>query len=482
MSILHAQIPTVTVIPGDGIGPEVSEVTLGLMEAAGARIEVELADAGGKAFKSGIESGVPAETIDSIARNKLVLKGPLETPIGYGNKSANVTLRKFFETFANIRPARELPGVPTPFAGRGIDLVIVRENVEDLYSGIEHMQTPNVAQCLKVISKLGSQRISRAAFEYARAQGRKSVVVATKSNIMKLTEGLFKREFEGMAREFPDISSSHILIDNCAHQMVIRPEQFDVIVTTNMNGDIISDLASGLVGGLGFAPSANIGYEVAMFEPVHGSAPDIAGKEIANPTAMILSAVMLLRHIGQFESAGRLERALLTTLEAGIHTKDIPGGSALSTREFVEAVKERIYKGADQETKISQPLEFTRVPKSVAEIIPGSRKKVGADVFIETNDSPEQISEKLKLAVWETPFKLKMISNRGTQVWPATGTTPALVDVFRCRFTVANYSSWHVDPTLELLKKVGSCYRWMHVEKLEEIDGEIGFTKAQGEN
>jgi len=476
------EITPVTVIPGDGIGPEVTESTLMLMKEAGAHINAEMVVAGGEAFKAGIQSGVPEETIQSIGRNKVVLKGPLETPIGYGNKSANVTLRKFFETFANIRPARELPGVPSPYAGRGIDLVIVRENVEDLYAGIEHMQTPNVAQCLKVISKLGSQRISRAAFEFAKSEGRKSVVVATKANIMKLTEGLFKREFENMAKQFPEIHSGHILIDNCAHQLVMRPEQFDVIVTTNMNGDILSDLASGLVGGLGFAPSSNIGYEVAMFEPVHGSAPDIAGKGIANPTAMLLSAVMLLRHIGQFGPAQRLEQALFKTLEDGFHTKDIPGKNALGTQEFSERILERIGSTSTIESRNHTPLEFSRGPKEIAESAPGSRKKVGADIFVESNDSPEQMSEKLTACIIGTPYKLKMISNRGTQVWPATGTTPAMVDVFRVRFIIEDFSNWHTDSVLELLRRVGAVYRWMHVEKLEEHDGEIGFTKAQGEN
>jgi isocitrate dehydrogenase len=297
---------TITVIEGDGVGPEITSLTVDLMRASGAIIDVELAEAGGVAFGKGIVSGVPQETLDSVERNKVVLKGPLATPIGEGGKSANVTLRKTFEMFANIRPARELPGIPSPFSGRGIDLVIIRENVEDLYAGIEHMQTPNVAQCLKLISRVGSARIAEATFAFALSQGRSSVVVATKANIMKLTEGLFKSEFERVAKGYSNIESSHMLIDNCAHQLVMKPEDFDVIVTTNMNGDILSDLASGLVGGLGFSPSANLGYEVAMFEAVHGTAPDIAGKNKANPTAMILSGVMLLRHIEEFAAADRL--------------------------------------------------------------------------------------------------------------------------------------------------------------------------------
>ena len=261
----------VTALPGDGIGPEVMNATLKILDAAGAPVEWEVAEAGAKAFERGVVTGVPRETLDSIATNKLALKSPLETPIGYGGKSANVTMRKFFELYANIRPVRELPGIATPFSGRGIDMVIVRENVEDVYAGIEHMQTTTVAH---------------------------------KANIMKLTEGMMKRMGEKVAKEYPGIRAGQVIIDNCAHQLVIRPEAYDVIVTSNMNGDIISDLAAGLVGGLGIAPSANLGDQVAMFEAVHGSAPDIAGKDMANPTALLSAAIMLLRHISAVRHAG----------------------------------------------------------------------------------------------------------------------------------------------------------------------------------
>ena len=478
-----ALTPTpITVIPGDGIGPEVVNATLSLIEAAGGRIATETADAGGRAFERGIDSGVPAETIDSIARTSVVLKGPLATPIGHGNKSANVTLRKFFETFANIRPARELPGVPSAFAGRGVDLVIVRENVEDLYAGIEHMQTPNVAQCLKLISRLGCQRVSQAAFAYAAAEGRSSVVAATKANIMKLTEGMFKHEFEVVARDYPGISASHMLIDNCAHQLVMRPEQFDVIVTSNMNGDIISDLASGLVGGLGFAPSANIGYEVAMFEAVHGTAPDIAGAGVANPTATILSGVMLLRHIAQFDAAQALEQALFRTLEDGVLTRDVAGATGVGTLEFVDAIATRIGTPSTLPSRRHEEIKLKVISASEVDSRPGSRTKIGVDVFIETSDSPQSVGEKLQRLTTGTPYALKMVSNRGTQVWPATGATPSCVDHYRCRFTIENSSIWNPESVLDLLGRIGRTYRWMHVEKLEQIDGENGFTKAQGEN
>ena len=293
----------VTALPGDGIGPEVMAATMRILEAANAPVEWEMVEGGAEVFKKGIITGVPRETLDSIARNGLALKSPLETPVGFGGKSANVTLRKHFELYANIRPVRELPGITTPYTGRGIDMVIVRENVEDVYAGIEHMQTTTVAQCLKLMTAPGCERIIRAAYGLALAEERKKVTTATKANIMKLTEGLMKRVAEMVGPEFPTIKSEHIIIDNCAHQLVVKPEAFDVIVTSNMNGDIISDLAAGLVGGLGIAPSSNLGDHAAMFEAVHGSAPDIAGKGLANPTALLSAAIMLLRHIGAFEVA-----------------------------------------------------------------------------------------------------------------------------------------------------------------------------------
>src|SRR3954470_10421716 len=238
----------ITILPGDGIGPEVVDAALAIVQATGAAIEFEKCEAGARAFAKGIPTGIPKETIESIERTQVVLKGPLETPIGYGNRSANVTLRTLFETFGNIRPVRELPGVQTAFTGRKLDIVIVRENIEDLYAGIEYMQTPGVAESLKLISREGCEKIVKLAFAFAIAEGRKAVHCATKANILKFTEGLLQHTFEEFAPEYPSITSKHILIDNCAHQLAMRPEQFDVIVTTNMNGDILSDLTSGLTG------------------------------------------------------------------------------------------------------------------------------------------------------------------------------------------------------------------------------------------
>src|SRR5437899_4952743 len=384
----------VTLIHGDGIGPEVVDSARRIVDASGAPIEWEPRLAGAEVFKQGLPSGVPQDTIDSISRSRVVLKGPLETPVGFGEKSANVTLRKLFETYANIRPAREFPGVVTPYSGRGIDLVVVRENVEDLYAGIEHMQTPGVAQCLKLISRKGCEKIVRLAFELARAEGRKRVHCATKSNIMKLTEGMLKRTFEEIARDYPDIESSHIIIDNCAHQLVKRPEQFDVIVTTNMNGDIISDLSSALIGGLGFAASANIGNEVAIFEAVHGSAPRYAGKNVINPTALVLTAVLMLRYLDEFDAAARIEHAVLVTLESGVLTGDVVGyDRGTPTTEYVDAITGNLGKRTQTWTvRDVKPLVLPKLDPDPDYVKATSRAVVGLDVFVESPLAPPELA------------------------------------------------------------------------------------------
>ena len=471
---------TVSLIAGDGIGPEVVAAARRVLEAVGAPVAWEEIDAGAAVFRRGIPSGVPTETIESIGRTRLVLKGPLETPVGYGEKSANVTLRKLFETFGNIRPVRELPGVPTPYAGRGIDLVVVRENVEDLYAGIEHQQTPDVAQCLKLISRPGCERIVRLAFEVARSEGRTSVVCATKANIMKLTEGLLKRVFEELAPDYPEIEARHLVVDNCAHQLVRRPEQFEVIVTTNMNGDILSDLTSGLVGGLGFAPSANLGTDIAIFEAVHGSAPKYAGADVANPTALILSAVMLLRHIGATTEADRVESAVTTTLAAGIHTRDVSGGEPVSTTAFTDALLKRL-DGLDDAPsgRVRRPLIVDS--SEPGSYVPGERAVVGIDVFIEWDAEAAALAASLETLTGAGPLHLKMISNRGTVVFPASGASPAVVNHYRCRFIARDGDEPSDADILALVARIAVGHRWMHLEKLQTFDSVPGYTRAQGE-
>ena len=476
--------PTVTLIPGDGIGPEVIGAARRVLDAAGARIAWEERHAGSRIFKQGLASGVPAETIDSIARSRVVLKGPLETPVGHGEKSANVTLRKLFETYANIRPVREMPGVLTPFSGRGIDLVVVRENVEDLYAGIEYMQTPGAAQALKVTTRKGCEKIVRYAFELARAEGRQRVQCATKANILKFTEGMLKRTFEEIAPEYGDIAASHIIVDNCAHQLVRAPERFDVIVTTNMNGDILSDLTSGLIGGLGFAPGANLGRQVAIFEAVHGSAPDIAGKDIANPTAVLLSSVMMLRHLGDFSTARTVEQAVVATLEQGTLTRDAAPPGAVGTSAFADAVIRNL--GVDSRSYASrnhQPIRRPLVSPAPDLVRATRRRVVGVDLFIESALGTDVLGPALAALAGGTALMLKVISNRGTQVWPSLGTLADPVDHYRCRFMVRDPDTDLTDDALlALLDRVRASHRWMHLEKLQEFDGVPGYTRAQGED
>ena len=330
----------ITLIPGDGIGPEVSAAVVRIFKAAAVDIEWERHEAGVNAFKR-FNQSLPIELLDSIRKNKVALKGPVTTPIAEGFTSVNVGLRKALDLYANLRPVRNLPGVESRFAN--VDLIIVRENTEDLYAGLEHEIIPGVVESLKIITEKASTRISRFAFEYARANGRRMVTAIHKANIMKLSDGLFLESSRKVSREFIDIAYDERIVDAACMQLVMRPEKFDVLVLPNLYGDIVSDLCAGLVGGLGVVPGANIGLESAVFEAVHGSAPDIADKNLANPTALLLSAVMMLDHIGERDRAERIRGALTRVLTAGaVRTRDL-GGEA-STTEFTDAICREIEK------------------------------------------------------------------------------------------------------------------------------------------
>jgi isocitrate dehydrogenase len=491
----------VTLIPGDGVGPEIVRSAVRLIDATGVRIAWEEAAAGADVFRRGDTSGVPRETRDSIERTRVALKGPLETPVGFGEKSANVTLRKLFETYANVRPARELPGVQTRYAGEGIDFIVVRENLEDLYAGIEYMQTPDVAQSLKIITRRGTEKIVRYAFELAVREGRGKVTCATKANIMKLSDGLFKRVFEEMAPEYPGIAAEHLIIDNVAHQMVKNPAQFDVIVTANLYGDIISDLASGLVGGLGFASSANYGDDVAIFEAVHGSAPKYAGRDVINPTALILSSVLMLRHLGLGEAADRIEDAVLVTLEEGrAITRDLlsqAGGdvsTAASTTKYTDAIIANLGRGPacvpSRSARIQPPTAGAGAAaggtrgrsasvRSREARPPVERRLVGVDIFIETDMTAQDLGHDVELLGGDS-FVLEFVDSRGTQLYPPTGLRVESLGWFRCRY-LANGPFATDDEVRALVGNVAMRHRWTHVEKLHLYDGEPGFTKTQGQ-
>jgi isocitrate dehydrogenase (NAD+) len=324
----------VTLIPGDGIGPEVTEAVLRVLEAAGVSIEWDHRQAGIASFER-TGQALPVEVIESIRRNKVALKGPVTTPIGQGFASVNVGLRKALDLYANLRPVKNLPGVTSRFAN--VDLVIVRENTEDLYAGLEHEVVPGVIESLKIITARASTRIAEFAFDYARRHGRKRVTAIHKANIMKLSDGLFLDCARDVSRAHPDIAYDEKIVDATCMQLVLNPERFDVLLLENLYGDIVSDLCAGLVGGLGVVGAANLGTDVAVFEAVHGSAPDIAGKSLANPTALLMSAVLMLRHIDEGAAADRIVRALTAVLADGrVRTRDI--GGAASTLEFADAI------------------------------------------------------------------------------------------------------------------------------------------------
>jgi len=324
----------ITLIPGDGIGPEITAAVVRIVGATGVEIEWESYAAGAEAL-SRLGDPLPEQVLESIRRNGVALKGPLTTPVGTGFASVNVRLRKVLDLYANLRPVRTLPGVKTPFGD--LDLIIVRENTEDLYSGLEHVVVPGVVESIKIITERASTRIARFAFEHARKEGRKKISAIHKANIMKLSDGLFLDCFRRVASEYPEIEADDRIIDAACMHLVMKPQQFDVLLLENLYGDIVSDLAAGLVGGLGVVPGANIGELGAVFEAVHGSAPDIAGKNLANPTALLLSSILMLRYVNERAAADRVERALYRTLEEGkVRTRDI-GGTA-STTEYTEAI------------------------------------------------------------------------------------------------------------------------------------------------
>ncbi len=458
---------TVTLIKGDGIGPEIAEAIKTIFAAANAPVAWEEADAGLYCIEK-YGNGLPKETLDSIARNGIALKSPTTTPIGGGHKSINVTIRKTLELFANVRPCKTFPGIKTRYDN--VDLIIVRENVEDTYGGIEHMQTPEVAQCLRLITSVGSRAAARYAFEMARIEGRKKVTCVHKANIQKMTDGLFLRSFMDVAAGYPAIEHSDILIDNLCMQLVIKPEQFDVLVLPNLFGDIVSDLCAGLIGGLGVAPGGNIGTDAAVFEAVHGSAPDIAGKNLANPTALLLSSIQMLRYMGATDHAALIENALTKTLEAGIKTRDI-GGSATTT-EYTDAICAAIADlpaVAPSAEAIASRVRIAR-EELRKEQAPWTIK--GVDIFVRTTDIsllPKSVGK----------LTLTMVSNRGTKIYPGDIPDIVIVDCQRCRYTAQNPLT--DDDILEFLNNFPAELPWMHIEKLHEENGAALYSKAQGE-
>ena len=485
----------ITVARGDGIGPEIMQATLDVLEAAGAKLAAEFIDVGESVYRAGHTSGIRPEAWASLRRTKVFLKAPITTPQGGGYKSLNVTIRKTLGLYANVRPCvAYAPYVAT--AHPKTDLVIIRENEEDLYAGIEHRQTDEVFQCLKLITRPGCEKIVRYAFEYARSHGRRKVTCMTKDNIMKMTDGLFHRVFDEVRAEYPDLAADHVIIDIGTARVATQPERFDVIVTPNLYGDILSDVAAEVTGSVGLGGSANIGEHVAMFEAIHGSAPDIAGRDLANPSGLLLAAVMMLVHVRQSEVARRVHDAWLRTLEDGVRTADLKSPDAkppVGTTAFAQAVIARLgerprhfaptqYRDAPQPRTTAAPC-YTRKP-------PAKKAIVGVDVFVHMADvTADFLAGRLATLAMHprrAGFKLQMITNRGVKVWPAGFPETFCTDHWRCRFLGvdddgAPRAVTHDDIIALLGNFASDGLDFIKTENLCAFDGENGFALGQGQ-
>jgi len=486
----------VTVAHGDGIGPEIMEATLAILREAGALIDIEPIEIGEAVYKAGHTSGIPPEAWESLRRTKVFLKAPITTPQGGGYKSLNVTVRKTLGLYANVRPSIAYhPYVRTKHPG--MDVVIVRENEEDLYAGIEHRQTDQVHQCLKLITRPGCEKVARFAFEYARRNGRRKVTCFTKDNIMKLTDGLFHQVFDEIAAEYPEIENEHWIIDIGAAKLADTPERFDLIVMPNLYGDVLSDVAAQIAGSVGLAGSANIGDHGAMFEAIHGSAPRRAGQNLANPSGLLMGGVMMLDHIGQPEVAERVHNAWLKTLEDGIHTYDIFDESIsrekVGTKEFAQAVVARLgqrpeHLKAVQYASAEETPPAAQVERAIEERptrlqTKAKKKLVGVDVFLDWGPAPPDELGAVLSGLAGPDFSLTMITNRGVKVWPKGLPETFLTDHWRCRFQV-NEDEGPVTHRMivDLLGRIAAAgLDFIKTEQLCTFDGQPGFSLGQGQ-
>ncbi len=475
----------ITVAKGDGIGPEIMDATLEIIQAAGAKIQVEEIEVGEKVYLAGNTSGISNASWDVIRRNKVFLKAPITTPQGGGYKSLNVTTRKFLGLYSNVRPCRSLhPFVSTKHPV--MDIVIIRENEEDLYAGIEHQQTDEVVQCLKLISRPGCEKIVRYAFEYAKQQNRKKVTCFTKDNIMKQTDGLFHQVFDEIAKEYPEIENEHWIIDIGAAKMADTPEAFDVIVMPNLYGDVLSDVAAQITGSVGLAGSANIGEECAMFEAIHGSAPRRAGQNVANPSGLLQGAVMMLNHIGQTDVAEKVQNAWLKTLEDGVHTYDIykdgTSKEKVGTKEFAQAVISRLGQSPNILKSVSYSNNSIMHLPAYKRKAPQKKDLVGVDLFVHwTGTDPNELAASIK-KIESSDVQLTMITNRGIKVWPDGFKETFCTDHWRCRFKPVAGKKLEKEHIIQLLQdalhqKIDS----IKTENLYEFDGVAKYSLGQGQ-
>jgi len=469
----------ITVAHGDGIGPEIMAATLKILDAAGAPLEITTIEVGQKLFERGVMTGIEQASIDAIRNTGVLLKAPIFTPSGGGYKSLNVTIRKLMSLYANVRPCQSFR--PYIEAIHDMDLVVVRENEEDLYAGIEHRQTQDVVQALKLISRPGCERIIRYAFEYARANGRKKVTCMVKDNIMKMVDGLFYQVFEEISADYPDIQKDRYIIDIGTARIASRPGDFDVIVTENLYGDIISDVAAEVTGSVGLGISANIGEQCAMFEAMHGTAPDIAGKDIANPSGLLLGSIMMLTHIGCGKAAETVHNAWLKTIEDGIHTGDIyreaTSKKRVGTNEFTTAVIERLGQKPSGMKPVSYPdgQGGIKIP-ALKPVVVAKKEWIGVDAFIEYRGPADVLAERIKPAL-AAGLTLSLISNRGVKTWPNGSSGTFCTDHWCARILGAT----DTPKLLETLKGLDAAgLPVVKTENLYSFDGKDGFTAAAG--
>ncbi len=491
--ILRPQTVTmkIAVAKGDGIGPEIVDAVLKIFTASQVPLEYEFVEMGKWVFDKGYSNGMTPEAQNAIENLGILLKGPMETPKGKGVKSVNVTARKTWNTYANNRVFQTLHGVDTVFsrAGIPIDVTVVRENIEDTYGGIEHMLTHDVALSRRFITRPGSLQVIRYAFEMARKKNARRVTCGPKANIMKITDGLFLECFYEVAKEYPELKSDDVIVDDLCMKLVTRPDTFDVVVLTNLQGDIVSDLCAGLVGGLGFAPSANIGDHICIFEAVHGTAPDIAGKNIANPTALLLSGIFMLRHLGLMENAAIIENALLYTLESGTHTGDFGdrAKASVNTTEFANAIISNFGKQPAVNAKPVLPnapvtptvFKLEKNPMMVSKEM-SDEMIVGVDMFIESSEQPEAIAIQCKRH-GGMKFSLVNVSNRGTQVWPTGSVFTNLVNQYNVRFEALDNEPLKQQDVIGLYVSLSGYYKICSFELLNSWGGKKAYSLAQGQ-
>lgn len=481
----------IAVAKGDGIGPEIMDAVLNVFQANKVPLSYDYVDMGKWVFDKGFSNGMTPDAKITIENLGILFKGPMETPKGKGVKSVNVTARKTWNTYANKRVFQTLHGVDTVFskAGIPIDITVVRENIEDTYGGIEHMLTHDVALSRRFITRPGSLQVIKYAFEMAKKKNAKRITCGHKANIMKITDGLFLECFYEVAKEYPELKADDVIVDDLCMKLVTRPDTFDVVVLTNLQGDIVSDLCAGLVGGLGFAPSANIGDHICIFEAVHGTAPDIAGKNIANPTALLLSGITMLRHLGLMHNAAIIENALLYTLEQGIHTGDFGDKSkpALNTTQFAQAIIDNFGKEPQLNAKPLLPdmpatntyFKLERNPMLVSEEMENETIS-GVDMFIESDEQPEIIARKCQRH-GGVKFNILSVSNRGTQVWPTGSVFTNLVNQYNVRFESIDGSPLNQQDIIGLYVSLSGNFKICSLELLNKWGDKKAYSLAQGQ-